>query len=59
MKEEVIRHAHELNKMGAGGQGTLMCEGNRKIQRQFKRSTWMEEQQLYDQNKTVRKKIYF
>jgi len=39
MKEEVIRHAHELNKMGAGGQGTLMCERNRKIQRQFKRST--------------------
>ena len=39
MKEEVIRHAHELNKMGAGGQGTLMREGNRKIQRQFKRST--------------------
>ena len=32
MKEEGIRHAHELNEMGAGGQGTLTCEGNRKIQ---------------------------
>ena len=35
----VVRYAHELNDMGAGGQGTLMREGNRKIQRQFKRST--------------------
>lgn len=37
--KEVIRCALELNDMGAGGQGTLMCEGNRKTQRQFKRST--------------------
>lgn len=37
--KEVIRCALELNDMGAGGQGTLMCRGKQKDSKTIQRST--------------------